>query len=176
MTFNPSDYLMKLKGKDYLEVKHRIQWFRDDCPNGDIRTELFSHGNDEAVFKATVSRPDGGGATGWGSEEKSDFGDYVEKAETKAIGRALAALGYGTQFCEDHDFGAASGRVVDAPTQLKPKGNAGGGEVFACEECGSVIKDTVNKSGKTFTAADKAALSQRDHGKILCYPCIKKAS
>lgn len=29
-------------------------------------------------------------------EVKSSFADYAEKAETGAIGRALAALGYGT--------------------------------------------------------------------------------
>ena len=54
-------------------------------------------------------------ATGWGSETAADFGDYVEKAETKALGRALAALGFGTQFCEDYGYGAEAGRVVDTP-------------------------------------------------------------
>ncbi|HKG29607.1 MAG TPA: hypothetical protein VKB01_10775, partial [Thermomicrobiales bacterium] len=37
-------------------------------------------------------------ATGYGSETASDFPDFIEKAETKAIGRALNALGYGAQF------------------------------------------------------------------------------
>ena len=74
--------------------------------------------NETAVFRATVEIPDGGSATGWGSEEASDFGDYIEKAETKALGRALAALGYGTQFCPDFEFGAADNRVVDSPIDL----------------------------------------------------------
>jgi len=46
-------------------------------------------------------------------------GDYIEKAETKALGRALAALGFGTQFCPDFEFGAREGRVVDAPVALE---------------------------------------------------------
>ena len=45
--------------------------------------------------------------------------DYIEAAETKAIGRALAALGYGTQFCSDFDFSSnarpGKAQVVDAP-------------------------------------------------------------
>ncbi len=55
--------------------------------------------------------PSGGRATGYGSEAQGDFADYIEKAETKAIGRALAALGYGTQFALDFDLG---GEQVDA--------------------------------------------------------------
>jgi hypothetical protein len=51
-----------------------------------------------AIFKATVTVPTGGKATGYGSETASDFPDFIEKAETKAIGRALNALGYGAQF------------------------------------------------------------------------------
>jgi hypothetical protein len=51
-----------------------------------------------AIFKATVTVPSGGKATGYGSESASDFPDFIEKAETKAIGRALNALGYGAQF------------------------------------------------------------------------------
>jgi hypothetical protein len=51
-----------------------------------------------AIFKATVSVPSGGKATGYGSETAGDFPDFIEKAETKAIGRALNALGYGAQF------------------------------------------------------------------------------
>jgi hypothetical protein len=31
-------------------------------------------------------------------EKAASFSDFLEKAETGAIGRALAALGYGTQF------------------------------------------------------------------------------
>ncbi len=71
-----------------------------------------------AVFRARVPIPGGGSATGWGSETAGDFRDYLEKAETKAIGRALAALGFGTQFCPDFEFGAAVGRVVDSPVKV----------------------------------------------------------
>ncbi len=116
--FEPKNYLTRISGADYLEVKWRLVWFRNENPNGRIQTDLVSHQDATAVFRATVEIPDGGSATGWGSEEADDFGDYIEKAETKAIGRALAALGYGTQFCPDFEFGAADSRVVDSPIDL----------------------------------------------------------
>ncbi len=115
--FEPSRYLTKVGGADYLEVKWRLVWLRETHPDASIETEMVSHDGALAVFRATVTVPGGGSATGWGSEGPDDFRDYIEKAETKAIGRALAALGFGTQFCPDFDFGAGAKRpqVVDAP-------------------------------------------------------------
>jgi hypothetical protein len=83
-----------------------------------ITTELITHENNVAVFKAHVSIPGGGSSTGWGSEGYDDFRDYLEKAETKALGRALAALGFGTQFTPDFDFAEGQEKVVDAPVRL----------------------------------------------------------
>lgn len=127
-SFNPQDYLTQISGKDYLEVKWRLFWFRTENPDGVIETELKRDDGKSALFAARVSKsaaPDAGSATGWGSETEDDFHDYVEKAETKAVGRALAALGYGTQYAYDLEEvtpeQAKSGRVpriVDAPVRL----------------------------------------------------------
>jgi hypothetical protein len=113
--FDPSKYIIKLKGKDYLEVKWRLVWFRETHPDGAIDTENIALTDQLAVFKATVQIPSGGRATGYGSESPKDFGDYIEKAETKALGRALGALGFGTQFTDDFDEGTDN--PVDAPRQ-----------------------------------------------------------
>jgi len=112
--FRASRYLTKVDGKDYLEVKWRLLWLRTEHPDAVITTELEKYEGGMALFKARITLPSGGEATGWGSETVSDFGDYIEKAETKALGRACAALGYGTQFCDDFDF---YGRPVDAPVK-----------------------------------------------------------
>lgn len=117
--FDPSRYLTKVSGSDYLEVKWRLLWLRQTNPDAVIETELISHADQVAVFRARVSIPGAGSATGWGTEAYGDFRDYVEKAETKALGRALAALGFGTQFCNDFAFGADQSRVVDAPVDLQ---------------------------------------------------------
>lgn len=117
-TFDPSAHMTDLKGRQYLQVMWRLVWFREDFPGGRIETELvrLDEQAGHAVFKATVTQiRDGeilGSATGYGSESVKDFRDYIEKAETKATGRALAMLGYGTQFAPEMDEGA---RIVDSP-------------------------------------------------------------
>jgi len=102
--FDPSPYMRQLRGRggnqDYLDVKWRLLWLRREHPDAEILTEHVRIDEGMAIFKATVSVPTGGKATGYGSETAGDFGDFIEKAETKAIGRALNALGYGAQFSE----------------------------------------------------------------------------
>ncbi len=117
-TFDPRRFVTRVGGADYLEVKWRVYWLRTQHPDAIISTEMISHENSVAVFKAHVSIPGGGSATGWGSEGYDDFRDYLEKAETKALGRALAALGFGTQFTPDFDFAEGQEKVVDAPVRL----------------------------------------------------------
>lgn len=117
-TFEPARHLSKIGGADYLEVKWRLVWLRESHPDAIIVTELHHSDERQAIFKATVTIPGGGSATGWGSESPGDFRDFLEKAETKALGRALAALGFGTQFCPDFDFGADQQRVVDSPVRF----------------------------------------------------------
>ena len=115
MAFNPNDHMMKLKGKDYLQVMWRLVWFREDKPNWSLDSTILEMDADHAVFKAVVLDENGQQkSVGHGSESKRDFGDFIEKAETKAIGRALAMLGYGTQFAPDLDEGE---RIVDSPVQ-----------------------------------------------------------
>lgn len=116
--FDASHYLTKVNGRDYLEVKWRLLWLRTEHPEAIVQTELAEHREGYALFKARVAVPEGGEASGWGSESADDFGEYLEKAETKALGRALAALGYGTQFCEDFDYRTENEqRFVDAPVE-----------------------------------------------------------
>jgi hypothetical protein len=142
MTFNPSDHLTKLNGKrgpqDYLEVKWRLVWLHDAEPQYSIDTEVVELTATRCVCKARVSvySADNGSpdfrygdvqftrsAVGIGSETAQDFGDFIEKAQTKAIGRALAMLGFGTQFADADGFDgeAAAGRIVDAPVDPRPR-------------------------------------------------------
>jgi hypothetical protein len=117
--FDPTRFLTKVNGRDYLEVKWRLVWLRSQHPDASVETELVEADGSAAVFRARVTLPTGASATGWGSESAGDFHDFLEKAETKALGRALAALGFGTQFCQDYDFGAEAQRVVDSPIDIR---------------------------------------------------------
>ena len=102
MSFNPNEHMMKLKGKDYLQVAWRLVWFRDDHPDWSLNADIVEQDQEHAIFKAVICDENGiQKSSGHGSESKRDFGDFLEKAETKAIGRALAMLGYGTQFAAD---------------------------------------------------------------------------
>jgi hypothetical protein len=146
-SFNPNSHIIQLKSqqgpKDYLPVQWRLVWFRDQYPQGEITTEILHLDMDKeieievdkwndtikryekvkkvakgiCVFKATIKDGKGGIATGTKQENAASFADYIEKAETGAIGRALAALGYGTQFTEDDGEGE---RLADAPVERKP--------------------------------------------------------
>lgn len=106
--------LLNLRGKEYLEVKYRLVWFREDHPDWSIETELISVTDVSAYAKATIRDEKGRTiATSHKFESIQGFPDFIEKAETGAIGRALALIGYGTQFCADElDEGQ---RIVDAP-------------------------------------------------------------
>lgn len=122
--FDPKSKITKMQGKDYLEVKWRIVWFREEHPKGGILTEVV--GDD--LIKATIL--DGEGkvlATGHGSSKKMGVAKSrpFEGAETAAIGRALSHAGYGTQFT-DEDEGE---HLADAPVE-RNNGNGHDGDVI----------------------------------------------
>jgi hypothetical protein len=121
--------MMRLKGKDYLQVMWRLVWFREDHPDWSIDANILEADAEHAVFKAVICDENGvQKCSGHGSESKRDFGDFLEKAETKAVGRALAMLGYGTQFtATELDEGE---RIVDSPV------NRGTGSTEAAQEVG----------------------------------------
>lgn len=125
--FDPGKHLSKVKGQDYLEVKWRVVWFREEWPHGKIETQVIDVNPDFAVLRAEIYQLDENGtmfgsATSHGFVEKRAFESYVEKAETKAIGRALAVLGYGTQFTDDAEFGNgyANTNGVQGPPPERP--------------------------------------------------------
>ncbi len=119
--FNPQNHLMKVKGKDYLEVKYRVHWFRQEKPDWDIQTKIIQVDIEKGIAIAQADIFDAQGrhrSSGIQMEEKRTFPDYLAKAETASIGRALACLGYGTLQCFDMEEGIEKGRIVDAPVSV----------------------------------------------------------
>ena len=110
--------LVNLKGRDYLMVGHRLQWFNEVEQRFRIETEFLLITEEQTVARAKVTVFDTEGreiktAMATKRETKKDFPDHTEKAETSAVGRALAMLGYGTQFAlSDLDEGD---RLADSP-------------------------------------------------------------
>src|SRR6266581_3622532 len=106
MNFNPKNHLITIKTKQgeqpYLPVAWRLAWFRLECSQGTITTELVSHDPDRmteakervwnknrnayderivtapgfAVFKAVVTDGKGGSASAYASERAAAFADY----------------------------------------------------------------------------------------------------
>jgi len=113
--------LLNLKGKDYLQVAHRILWFREDHPLGRIDTAPIEITPEYAIYSAIISIPNDKGeyvklSDAAKREDFDHFADAIEKSQTGAIGRALALCGYGTQFAQELD---ESDRIVDAPQVKK---------------------------------------------------------
>ncbi|MDD3840340.1 MAG: hypothetical protein PHP06_07165 [Clostridia bacterium] len=131
--FIPEEYLTKLGQRrrnpdtkqwetiftDYLEVKWRMVWYRQENAENTqtvIKDKIIDINNKFAYFELQVTDSRGNIEIGVGSESGDDFEDYIEKAYTKAYGRALASLGYGTQFASELN---EANRIVDSPVAEK---------------------------------------------------------
>lgn len=105
--------LLQLKGKDYLQVAHRLVWFREEHPDWGIETSFDHLGENHAISTAIIKNESGRViAQASKREDAKHFPDFIEKSQTGAIGRALALCGYGTQFAPDLD---EEHRIVDSP-------------------------------------------------------------
>ncbi|MEO7716298.1 MAG: hypothetical protein ABIY70_08840 [Capsulimonas sp.] len=137
--FDPNRHLITVQGgRKYLPVSARVLWFRAEHPDWTIETNPLTIDNDKqfAIFQAKIFDADGRlMAMGTKKEDIKGFGDYIEKAETGAVGRALALCGYGTQFAPELDE-VAGGRLADAPgngrgQRPNQSGQRGGGHPAA---------------------------------------------
>lgn len=178
MSFNPNEHLIGLKGNTkYLQVMWRIVWMREKLPNASIDTECIEHDDKHAKFRATISNDGVLLATAHGSETVNDFKDFFEKAETKAIGRALALCGFGTQFTGDElDEGE---RIVDSPvkpgikdSELAPEDLKRLNTPATCTRCGKEITETTFKD-KKYGAAQIVGMSKKNFGDIYCMDCMQ---
>ena len=173
--FDPNDHLMQLRGRDYLNVQARMQWFIRDqralimaglaSTSFVVRTELVEMDREKqwAHFKTYVRDVLGNEATMYGSESAKDFADYAEKASTKSLGRALLMLGYGTAFAGEMDEGE---RMVDTPQESRrhrdpadtPRYNARASRTDQRTEAPAAQHDIALDNGVAATTDDLTAL------------------
>jgi len=97
---------MKIRGKEYMEVKDRVMVFRKNHPEWAIITEIVENNEStgSVIFKAHIEDEEGRiRGTGHAHEFKDDKTSMVNKTshlencETSAIGRAMASLGIGVE-------------------------------------------------------------------------------
>ena len=88
-----------IKGKPYVEVKTRVQWFRKNIENGCIETEIVHFDKESIMCKTKVHVNGALVATGMAHEDKNASNvnktSFVECCETSSVGRALGMLGIG---------------------------------------------------------------------------------
>lgn len=182
--------MMMLKGKKYLPVQSRLEWFRLAFPaesGWGITTEPIEINIKEgyAIYRAMITDPKGRViTTGEKMESKDHFGDYVEKAATGAQGRALAAAGFGTQFDPSLYEGE---RIVDSPVESggykrsggysggayeRPSGPVATSAPAALAKCEGVIEG--EPCGKEIPMAAYELSKKYFKGQGLCVECQKR--
>ena len=125
--FNPKEKLRKIETEEgvryYLDTKDRIVWFREVFPLGKVCKILRECTAEYATFEVRVymhkdDSYDNYLANGFATrrmDASTEFGmNYLESAETAALGRALKDAGFGTQSCGKEIQGEIDEQIVDA--------------------------------------------------------------
>ena len=96
--------IVNIRGKEYQTVALRVQEFREAHPEWELSTEIIKADDTVVIMQARICKEDGkcistGHAEEFRSASQINSTSALENAETSAIGRALAAAGWGgTEF------------------------------------------------------------------------------
>lgn len=122
--------IIRLHGRQYKTVALRVQEFREKHPIDEgwaLITKIVHVDAETVLFRAAIVDPQGREiAIGFAEEKRTNRGinatSALENCETSALGRALAAAGYGGS-----EYASAD-ELVSALNQQRNMGNGGGGE------------------------------------------------
>lgn len=117
---------VQIHGKIYLTVAYRVAQLRETCTDWGIETEIVENGDSLVVMKAIIKDPEGRViGTGYAEENRNSSQinrtSALENCETSAIGRALAACGYGgTEYASANEVeNAVHQQVSPDPINMK---------------------------------------------------------
>ena len=148
-------------GKVYVEVCKRLQGFWEMFPNGRIITEFIELTEDHAICRALVYDGEIWLATGTAREDKGagfiNKTNYVENAETSAVGRALGNLGIGSVDSIASADEVQRAEIKQAPEKKPTKENAKTIRrqfVDLCNQYGLNVADMSNSFGLVNSSTD----------------------
>ena len=123
----PDTGVVSIHGREYKTVALRVTEFRADHPDWSITTAIVDRSEDSVVMYATVLN-DQGRIIGTGYAEESRNASAINKTsalencETSAIGRALAACGYGgTEYASANEVQNAVAHQRNAAAKPEPE-------------------------------------------------------
>ena len=105
--------VVNIRGREYTTVAKRVQDFRERHPEWTLQTDIIHRDVDCVVMRATISDELGrvranGHAEEYRKASEINRTSALENCETSAIGRALAALGFGgTEFASADEVARA---------------------------------------------------------------------
>ena len=101
--------IVNIRGKEYQTVALRVQKFREEHPEWELSTEIIEANDKFVIMQARIYNYDGkciatGHAEEFRAASQINYTSALENAETSAIGRALAAAGWGgTEFASANE-------------------------------------------------------------------------
>lgn len=149
------DKAIQFKGKAYVLVSDRVNYFNEVYPDGSIQTQLISEPTADMVVVKAIVTPDAKEQrffTGYSQAKWSDTSSFVNKTsalencETSAVGRALAFMGIGVI---DSIASVDEIKKADLSQSVKSPNNEFNNS--KCQKCGAKI--AISSTGKPYCSA-----------------------
>lgn len=154
--------------RDYNEVADRVAAFNEDYPDGRIITEAIELTEDRVTVKASIYKshispegpPDSTGHSWLNIPGTTNFtrGSELENAETSAVGRALAFIGYyakGGSLASKQEISAKGGT---------PKGSDDGDAAATSGNSSSRRSTRSARTGSRSAQPAEAGLTEKQRG------------
>lgn len=164
MTKDLKDKAVNIKGKQYVLVADRINYFNDEYKNGCIHTELISEPESKHVVMKAIVTPDvkvperkfTGYSQAVVGQGMVNTTSALENAETSAVGRALALMGIGViesvaSVDEIRKATSAPAPASEEPDFINDDKPASHPETMMCEEHGEKMYFKNGKFGPFYS-------------------------
>ena len=117
--------VVNIRGKEYMTVALRVQKFREAHQEWELSTEIIKADEKVVIMQARIYTENGkcistGHAEEFRTSSQINSTSALENAETSAIGRALAAAGWGgTEFASANEVQNAIHQQLNPETYIK---------------------------------------------------------